>query len=86
MCDNLCVVLLHVVDSFKLQASFAKEPCERDDILQKTLPCERDDILQKAYNFKEPTNRSHPIVMIRHVVLMQSCSFDVWGGYMQQAP
>ena len=26
---------LHLVDSFKLQVSFAKEPYERDDILQR---------------------------------------------------
>jgi len=37
------------VGSLKLQVSFAKETCKRDDILQKT------------HNLKEPTDRSHPI-------------------------
>jgi len=41
---------LRLVGSLKLQVSFAKEPYDRDDILQK-----------ETYNSKEPTNRSHPI-------------------------
>jgi hypothetical protein len=42
--------LLRLVGFFKLYVSFAKEPYKRDYILQK-----------RPYNFKEPTNRSHPI-------------------------
>jgi len=41
---------LRLVGSLKLQVSFAKEPYKRDYILQ------------KRHDFKEPTNRSHPIV------------------------
>jgi len=35
-----------------MHVSFAKKPYKTDDILQK-----------ETYNFKEPTNRSHPILM-----------------------
>ena len=41
---------LTFVGSFKLQVSFAKEPCKRDCFFPK-----------ETYNSKEPTTRSHPI-------------------------
>ena len=47
---NVGMGWLRLVGSLKLQASFAKEPYKTDDILQK-----------ETCNFKEPTNRSHPI-------------------------
>jgi len=82
---------LHVAGSSKLQVSFAKEPYERDGILQKrpiilrgllivATPYEhisadiwliglfcrisslfKGSFAKETYNFKEPTNRSHPI-------------------------
>jgi len=42
---------LHVVDFLKLQVSFAKEPFKK-----------RRYSAKETYDFKEPTNRSHPIV------------------------
>ena len=48
---------LRLGGSLKFQVSFAKEPYKRDDILQKT------------YNFEEPTNHSHPICVLAHVVV-----------------
>ena len=51
------------VGSLKLHVSFAKEPYKRNHILQK-----RHLILRslQASNFKEPTNRSHPIAHLRN--------------------
>ena len=50
-CTVFCAMgWLRLVGSFKSWVCFAKEPYKRDDILQK-----------RTYNFKEPTNRSHPI-------------------------
>jgi len=41
---------LRLVGSLKLQVSFAKEPYKR-----------RINSAKETYNFKEPTNRSHPM-------------------------
>jgi len=54
---------LRLVGSIKLQVFFAKEPYKRDDILQK-----------ESYNFKEPTNRSHPIVKWRTSWGLRHCT------------
>ena len=50
--DFSCMGWLRLVGSLKLQVSFANEPFKRDYILQ-----------TKPIIFKEPTNRSHPIVV-----------------------
>ena len=43
---------LRLVGSLKVKVFFAKEPYKTDDILPK-----------ETYNFKEPTNHSHPWVL-----------------------
>ena len=57
---------LRLVRSIELQVSFAEEAYKIDDILQK-----------KTYNFKEPTNRSHPMHLYlytyKHVQRMGAC-------------
>jgi len=53
---------LRLVGSLKLYVSFAKEPYKWDDILQK-----------KPMIFKEPTNRSHPIVDLYFCIHMCVC-------------
>jgi len=50
--DDLGMGWLQLVDSLKLQVSFAKEPYIRDGILAYSA--------EETYNFKEPTNRSQP--------------------------
>jgi len=50
-CGECDMGWLRLVGSLKLQVSFAKEPYQQDDILQK-----------ETYHFKEPTDRSHPIL------------------------
>ena len=47
---NICYGVAPISRLLELQVSFAKEPCKRD------LHCEIE-----TCNFKEPTNRSHPI-------------------------
>jgi len=46
---------LRLVGSIELYVSFAKEPCKKDYILRRLYSA------KETYNFKEPTNRSHPI-------------------------
>ena len=52
-----CIEWLHVVDSLKLQVSFAKEPYKK-----------RRYSAKETYDFKEPTNRRHPIVEYYHTL------------------
>ena len=55
---------LRLVGSLKLQVSFAKEPYKKDNILQK-----------KTYNFKEPTDRNHPIGRLCELDTHQNVDF-----------
>jgi len=58
---------LQLVGSLQLYFSYAKEPYKRDDILQKT------------YDFKEPTDRSHPISKRQHTLThthTQTCTHN----------
>jgi len=53
-----------LVGSIKLQVSFAKEPYKRDDSAK------------EAYNFIDPTDRSHPIVEY-HIWYMNESRHEV---------
>jgi len=63
-----CMGWLQLVGSFKLSVSFAKEPYKRELYSAK-----------ETYNFKEPTNRSHPICP-NAFRFLQDCRWIVFVG------
>ena len=56
--ETLCTGWLPLVGSLKLYVSFAKEPYRN-----------RRYSAKETYNFKEPTNRSHPIPVSLHKLI-----------------
>jgi len=65
---------LQLVGSVKLQVSFAKEPCKRDEYSAK-----------ETYNLKQLTNRRHLIVSLVASLLFSTCQLvaKVTMGWLQ---